>query len=110
MFRIGELDQKIDFWRECNVQDEDLGGLEASVKTLFAGVWAKARPLSGSEIERFDKLNATELTFFVTRYKPEVKEDDYISWQGVNYNIRHIPSVGPRSLYSEFYAERGVAQ
>lgn len=108
MFRPGELDQKCDFLREVRTSD-GMGGVELSTENIQQNVWTKVRPLSGKESERFDKLNAEELTLFVTRYRTDIEEDDRIVWEGVGYNIRHIPRKSTRSMYSEFYAERGVA-
>lgn len=109
MYRPGELDQKIDFKLEVRVSD-GMGGSDISLINIAVNVWCKAKPLSGKETERFDKLNATEFTKFVTRYRTDIKEDDRITWNGEEYNIRHIPRVATRSMYSEFFAERGVAQ
>lgn len=86
-----------------------MGGRTAYYAYLYPWSWAKARPLSGKEYEKFDKLNATELVKFVTRLKVDVREDDSIIWRGVKHNIRHIPAKTRRDMYSEFYAERGVA-
>lgn len=109
MFRVGELDEKITFNTEVKVSD-GMGGSELSLLAIAESVWCKVRPLSGKESERFDKLNADELTLFVTRYRTDIEENDRISWNGEEYNIRHIPRASRRSMYSEFFAERGVAQ
>jgi len=109
VFRVGELDEKIDFQEMVKV-DDGMGGSDITLLTIASGVWCKVRPLSGRESERFDKLNAEELTLFVTRYRADIEEDDRINWNGEEYNIRHIPRTHRRALYSEFYAERGVAQ
>jgi SPP1 family predicted phage head-tail adaptor len=109
VFRPGELDEKIDFKREVKVSD-GMGGYEITLADISTNVWCKVRPLSGGESERFDKLNAEELTLFVTRYRTDIEEDDRISWNGEQYNIRHIPRTSRRHLYTQFYAERGVAQ
>lgn len=108
MFRVGELDQKIDFWREC-LEDDGMGGQKKSEIQLYTQRFAKVRAMSGGESERFDKINAVGTCFFVTRRMKDIRENDFIRWQGVDYNIRHIPPQNMNSLYSEFYAERGVA-
>ena len=108
MYRAGELDQKITFKRESRVPDGQ-GGFETTLADLAVNIWSKVRPISGKETERFDKLNATETTLFVTRKRTDIKENDTIEWSGVKYNIRHIARETNRKLYTEFYAERGVA-
>lgn len=109
MFRVGELDQRIDFLIEVDIPD-GMGGNTTSTQAHASRVYCKVRPMSGKESERFDKLNATETTLFVTRYRTDITEQHRISWNGEEYNIRHIPRKDTRSMYSEFYAERGVAQ
>ena len=85
-----------------NVSNQFKTALSKEFKKSAANAITGKNPLP---IESYGKMMTS-----LSSAQKEVKEDDYISWQGVNYNIRHIPSVGPRSLYSEFYAERGVAQ
>ena len=108
MFRPGELDEKICFYRETYV-DDGIGGREVTTELLASNVWAKVRPLSGREAERFDQLNAEEMTLFVVRARCDIVEKDRILFDGVYYNIRRIPRRSKRAMYTEFYAERGVA-
>lgn len=107
-YRPGELDQRIDIKREVLVSD-GLGGQDERLENIATCISAHSRNLSGSESERFDKLNATSLNMFVVRYRNDLREDDRIFWNGESYNIRHIPSNGGRKLYTEIIAERGVA-
>jgi SPP1 family predicted phage head-tail adaptor len=110
-YRPGELDQKIDFRRSI-LSDDGAGGQTETFCYIKKAVSAHVRPLSGKERERFDKLNAEELTLFVTRYRRDrldISEDDTIIYDGDLYNIRRIPKRNKRSMYQEFYAERGVA-
>ncbi len=107
-YRTGELDQKIKFQREDKTSD-GMGGNVVTIVDIANGVWCKVDALSGKESERFDKLNAEELTKFVTRYRTDIKEDDIIEYLGVQYNIRYIPKRSTRTMYAEFFAERGVA-
>ena len=105
---VGELDQKIDFNREV-AQGDGMGGQSIQLKLIAPGVWAGLRPLSGKESEQFDKINATSMAYFKTRYRTDIKEDDRITFDGEQYNIRYIPKTSKRKLYTEYYAERGVA-
>lgn len=109
MYRPGELDQKIDFSRII-LESDGIGGQTEKVCVIKRGVAAHVRPLSGKEVERFDKLNAEELTLFVVRYRRDIREDDFITYDGEDYNIRRIPKRNKRSMYQEFYAERGVGK
>lgn len=108
MYRPGELDQKITVIREIRNGD-DLGGRIINPAIIYDCISAKARGLTGKEFERFDKLNATEMTLFVIRMRPDIIIDDVIIWNDVRFNIRYIPKKSKREMYSELYAERGVA-
>lgn len=108
-WRPGELDQLITIKREVLTSD-GLGGQNVALVDLVVGLWAKVKPMSGSEAEKFDKLNASMLNTFVVRYRDDVREDDRIIWGGEQYNIRSIAKAGSRELYTVITAERGVAQ
>lgn len=108
-YRPGELDQRIDIKRMVLV-DDGIGGQDERLENIATCISAHSRSLSGGESERYDKLNATSLNMFVVRYRNDLREDDRITWRGVEYNIRHIPSNGGRKIYTEIVAERGVAQ
>lgn len=108
-YRSGELDQLITIKRE-QLSDDGMGGQELTLTDLAVDVWAKVRPMSGSESQRFDQLNATMTNTFVVRYRDDVREDDRIVWGGEEYNIRAIQKAGSRELYTVMMAERGVSQ
>jgi SPP1 family predicted phage head-tail adaptor len=108
-WRAGELDQLITIKREVLTPD-GMGGQDVSLIDLAADIWAKVKPLSGNESQRFDKLNAEMSNTFVVRYRDDVREDDRILWHGDQYNIRSIAKAGSRELYTVMVAERGVAQ
>ena len=108
MYRPGELDQKIDITGFTRAPD----GSGGSVKTPYdvaTNVWCKVKPVSGKESERFDKLNAEELTMFIIRKRDGIDEEMSITFDGDGYNIRNIPKTSKRELYMTIYAERGVA-
>jgi SPP1 family predicted phage head-tail adaptor len=104
----GELDQLIDFKRKVLVSD-GMGGQTQTINNLASGVWAKARAMSGREVAKYDQLNATAMVTFITRYRTDIKEADYIVWNGANYNIRYIQPNSARDLYTVFEAEKGLA-
>jgi SPP1 family predicted phage head-tail adaptor len=109
VYRPGELDQRIDLYSEI-LTDDGFGGKELSLRYIDTEVYSKVRPLSGKEVERFDKLNAESLSLFVIRYRDDIQANDRIKYEDEEYNIRYIPPRGGRAMYLEMYAERGVAQ
>lgn len=109
MWRPGELDQRIDIKRMVKVPDS-MGGNDFTLTDVVANLWCKVRPMSGKEVERFQKLNPEFTNLFVVRYRNDLLEDDRVLWNGKEYNIRAISEPSTRSMYLEFYAERGVAQ
>ena len=108
MYRVGELDEKITIERESYI-DDGMGGRDVVASVVRCNIWAKVRPLSGKEVERFDKLNTQEMALFVIRYDCSIMIKDRILFDGFYYNIRNIPRRGSRAMYTEMYAERGVA-
>lgn len=108
-YRSGELDQLIDIIRNDETED-GVGGVDITPVILVDDLYAHVRPISGSEVNRFDKLNAIMTNLFVVRYRDDILETDLILWEGDQYNIRSIPKKGIRAQYLEIYAERGVAQ
>lgn len=108
-FRPGELDQLITITRESE-GDDDMGGQDVIPVPVATDIWAKARPLTGREFERYDQVNATAMVAFVIRYRSGIRANDRIEWNGEKYNIRYIPPVTGRALYMVIEAEKGVAQ
>lgn len=108
-YRPGELDELIDFQREERAPDGG-GGSTVTMTTFASGVWAHARPRSGKEMGNNDQVQASAMYLFVVRYRDDITEGDRIAWNGDTYNIRSILTRGPRSLYIEIDAERGVPQ
>jgi SPP1 family predicted phage head-tail adaptor len=71
-------------------------------------VWAKVRPMSGTEREHSDRLNAQANYLIVIRYRSDITEQDVAEWKGVRFNIRFSKDE-PRSTFLALEAERGVA-
>lgn len=109
MYRVGELDQKINFLREVRERD-GIGGSKISTKKIASKVWCKVKNMSGKEISDYDKNTEIEQVKFVTRYRTDIKASDRIEFCGEQYNIISAPKTSKRYLYSEFIAVRGVAQ
>ncbi len=108
VYNPGEMDQRVSVLREART-DDGMGGASVELTTLFEA-WAHVRPRSGTEQFIADRVSAEATYLFVIRYRDTVRDDDIIQWQGVNYNIRMIQTRGPRKLYLEIEAERGVGQ
>jgi SPP1 family predicted phage head-tail adaptor len=109
-YRIGELDQRIEFYRKVRTPDGQ-GGFTTS-EVLQTTVWALIRATGGNEVFKYEKLEAPASYMFVIRYNSEldIREDDLIKWNGDSYNIRSIQQRSTRRMYLEIVAERGVAQ
>lgn len=108
VYRPGEMDKRVSILRDVRA-DDDMGGVTTTTSTV-ATVWAHARPQTGSEQEFADRVNGQSLYLFVIRFRGDILESDRIEWDGVSYNIRFIRTKGPRHLYLEIDAERGVGQ
>jgi len=108
VYRTGELDTKIDVFKEVKTSD-GIGGETISSAVVRRDIWAKYRPLSGKEMERFDKLVNEELAVFVMRRREDISDEHYIQYQGLNYNIVRVPPTNKREMYMNVYVETGVA-
>lgn len=107
-YRPGELDQRITIQRETPASD-GMGGVTLTLSDV-ATVAAKVIAMSGNEREDFDALQAEHKYRFVIRWRSDILKNDRIVWRGVEFNIRSIADFGPRTMYLEMDAERGVAQ
>lgn len=105
-YSAGELDQRVTFLRETKV-DDGMGGSTVTW-TPIATVWAKVRPMSGTEREHSDRLNAQANYLIVIRYRSDITENDVVDWKGTRFNIRFSKDEA-RSTFLQIEAERGVA-
>jgi SPP1 family predicted phage head-tail adaptor len=105
-YRASELDQRVTFLRETKV-DDGMGGSTITWATIDT-VWAKVRPMSGTEREHSDRLNAQANYLIVIRYRSDITESDVAEWKGTRFNIRFSKDEA-RSTFLPIEAERGVA-
>jgi SPP1 family predicted phage head-tail adaptor len=105
-YKAGELDQRVAFLRESKT-DDGMGGSIVSW-TEIVEVWAKVRPMSGTEREHSDRLNAQANYLIVIRYRSDITESDVAEWKGQRFNIRFSKDE-PRSTFLALEAELGVA-
>ena len=105
-FRARELDQRVTIRREVRTPD-GMGGSTLSWVDVGKPVWAKVRPMSGSEREHSDKLNAQSNYIIVIRYRSDLMESDILVWKDTEFNIR-FPKDVPRSRFLVIEAEKGV--
>lgn len=106
-YQSGEHDQKIKIIRD-DVDPDGIEGEETTpveVMSLWASIKAgkPVEKLSGDAIRVFE-----EVTFNIRRPKEPILESDRILYNGKYYEIRGIPTVNPRNLFIDIFAERGV--
>lgn len=106
-YRAGELRERVTFRRKSEETDEY--GTVSETLSDIATVWAHVRPMSGRERTQAQQLEANANYLVVVRNRDELTEADVVVWRGDTMNIRFIKDRGPRSLYLEIEAERGVA-
>lgn len=104
----GQLDQRVDIERSV-FTDDGMGG-KAETVSVVASVWALVSPALGEEKLLAGRVDSTALYRFTIRSRVDLYETDRIIWGGQRYNIRYLPRTGPRDLYLNVIAERGVAQ
>lgn len=106
-YRPGELSENIIIKRETLTPD-DMGGNTLALTNVHT-CRAHVRPMSGGERNNWDQLNSANMYLFVIRYRTGILATDRITWRGYTFNIRQIDDKGPRSMYLEIAAEKGVA-
>lgn len=105
-FKARELDQRVTLRRETKTSD-GMGG-SSTAWTDIATVWAKVRPMTGTEREHSDRENATANYLIVIRARDDVDEACIAVWKGTQFNIR-FAKLQPRSRFLVLECERGVA-
>lgn len=107
MYRPGELDQQITINR-LTVSDDGYGG-ETQTATSLGTVWAKVKPMSGKESKDQERVHDVgNYRFIIRRPIFQVLEDDFITWNGGEFNIRMVHDYGNRVLYLEIDVERNA--
>jgi SPP1 family predicted phage head-tail adaptor len=106
-YRAGELDQRVILMRLSHTPD-GMGGNTVTWAEIDT-VWAKVRPMTGTEREHSDRLNDVSNYLVVIRQRSDLTEADKVQWRGFDYNIRFI-KTSPRSRFLELECEKGVAQ
>ena len=106
MYRPGELDQRIEVFRLI-VSDDGYGG-ETQTPSSLGVFWAKVKPMGGNEKKSQERVHDTANYRFILRYTDQIKEDDYIAWNGSEFNVRMIRDDGSRNLYLEIDAEKNA--
>jgi SPP1 family predicted phage head-tail adaptor len=106
-YTAGELRERVTIRRTTETPNEY--GTLVPADTDIATVWALVRPMSGGERDASRQVEASADYLIVMRYRADVRATDTLIWRGYAFNIRFIKDRGPRSLYLEIEAERGVA-
>ena len=108
MYHPGALDQIISIY-SIETESDNYGG-EREVERLISKEWALAKPLNGGEKKDQERLHDTAKYLFVIRFRKDIKEDQFVKWDGATFQIRYVPSKGSRKLYLEIEAERNANQ
>ncbi|MES2182873.1 MAG: phage head closure protein [Pseudomonadota bacterium] len=108
MYRLGQLDQRIQFERDIKASD-DMGGNTATPQ-IIATVWSYVRQKSTRELLQAHAVAATASKIFVIRFRADLLPSDRIIWRGVRYNIRMPFDENSSEAFLEIEAECGVAQ
>lgn len=106
-YRAGELDQLVTFRREVRT-DDGMGGSVSTWEDIATNVWAKVRPLRGSERENHDRLESPANYLIVVYARDDIDESCVAVWNGIQFNIRFVKHE-PRQPFLELECEKGVA-
>ena len=101
------MNEVVTFYSKGTTQDEY--GTIQDARTKIATVFARVRPLSGTERDAGDQTEGNANYRFNVLQRTDLTEADVIVWRDADYNIRFIADTSyDRYMYID--AERGVAQ
>lgn len=101
------LNELVSIYRKSTTADEM--GTISDTRTLVATVYAKIRPMSGSERDRGNQPEDYANYRFHILQRSDLLGADIIEWRGTDYNIRFVADNGPFERFMYIDAERGVA-
>lgn len=101
------LNELIAVYRKGTTPD-DMGTIDDS-RTLVAEMYAKVRPMSGSERNKGEQPEDYANYRFTIHQRSDLIPADVIVWNGTDYNIKFIADNGPKEPFMYIDAERGGA-
>ena len=108
MYRVGELNERIELQKKDYV-DDGQGGVSEDWVTQ-ATVWAAVRPLTGRERMHSDMLIAEGGYKIVLRNRSDldIRENWRVVWRGRNMGIRFVEYGGPQNPYLVLDCQTGA--
>ncbi len=102
MYRIGQLNRRVDIYRQVKAQD-GAGGYVLSAPELWRQCWAYKRDISQKESVKNEQLQADLSAVFVVRNHPAKKIDETMSliYAGKTYGIQRVGPQEPSEAYVE---------
>lgn len=100
------LDQLVKIRRLSQEQAADLS--LATTVVAVGSAFAKVRPIGGRERQRGRQVEARANYHFTIHARTDLQADDYLVWNGRQFNIRFLPVTGLGDQYITIEAERGV--
>ena len=82
-------DKKIDILKSVVTVDA-IGNHKTTLTTLYSGVWAYFRQLSGDEVFTGVQTKTNEEVLFQIGYKPDIDTTLTIKYNGTEYNITRV--------------------
>lgn len=105
-YSAGELRERVTIQTKTRTRDAMGGYVESWTDT--ATLWALVRPMSGGERAQAGQQQSAADYKVVIRYRSGITPQQRLVWRGTPLNIRFIADRGPRALYLEIEAEKGV--
>jgi SPP1 family predicted phage head-tail adaptor len=87
----------------------DTGGGTAKTYTTLAKLYAKIKPVSGSEKYRQGQVQETVTHHVTVRFRSDIGTDMRIQYQARNFNIKHIRNVDERDRFLLLMCNEGEA-
>lgn len=108
-YHAGLLREPVKFWREAQVPD-GAGGYTRSLAAISgAPTMAQVTPMSGGEVWRSQRIEATGGFRVLVRYFPGLDMTDVIRIRGRDHNITHVKNVDLADTWLVISVDEGRA-
>lgn len=105
----GILREPVEFQRKTTTVKQTGGQSETWAAITGAPTRARVDPISGSEVYRAQRIDASIRYKMFTRYFPDLREGDIVIIRERRHNIRFIRNIEMRDRWLEIMLEGGVA-
>ena len=106
-YSIGKMRHKVKLQKPTSTRDA--GGGVSQTYTTLKELWARIRPVSGSEKYRQGKVQESVTHEIIIRYRDDLGTDYRIHYESRNFNIKVARNIDERDRYWLLQCTEGEA-